>query len=270
MSKAVVWARTRGRVALGRPRRSLAPLAVVTVAAMVFAVLLILVRLRWPPLESAAHGAAARINHLIAGDRTLVTVVKAVTWLGSDGVLWTVIGAAAIGLALRRRWRLAIYMLVTGAGGLGLGPVLQLRARPPRPMGAPPLSPRTGHTFPTGHRPGSIVRSSPALLVFRPAAGIAVAWLLTLGLLVGGGELVTRHGNGNVLGDRTVPHWLASHRTPGLTRWSLILTAAGGTQAILIVSLATCAVFLAVTRRLRPVIYLATLLCGPLGPFLVR
>src|SRR5258708_32450601 len=70
MSKAVVWARTRGGVALGRPRRSLAPLAVVTVAAMLFAVLLILVRLRWPPLESADHGAAARINHLIAGDRT--------------------------------------------------------------------------------------------------------------------------------------------------------------------------------------------------------
>jgi len=92
---------------------------------------------------------------------------------------------------------------------------------------------------------------------------------LILGIIVGVGELVTRHGNGNVLGDRTVPHWLASHRTPGLTRWSLILTAAGGTQAILIVSLATCVVFLAVTRRWRPVIYIATLLAGQLGAFLV-
>ena len=127
MAKAVARARTRSRVAPGGTRRSLAPLAVVTVAAMVFAVLLILVRLRWPPLESADHGAAARINHLIAGDRTLVTVVKAVTWLGSGGVLWAVIGAAAVGLALRRRWRLAIYILVTGAGG---------RARPGR--GSPP------------------------------------------------------------------------------------------------------------------------------------
>jgi hypothetical protein len=33
----------------------------------------------------------------------LVTVVKAVTWLGSNGVLWAVIGAAAVGLALRKR-----------------------------------------------------------------------------------------------------------------------------------------------------------------------
>src|SRR5258707_13281108 len=148
MSKAVVWARTRGRVALGRPRRSLAPLAVVTVAAMVFAVLLILVRLRWPPLESADHGAAARINHLIAGDRTLVTVVKAVTWLGSDGGLWTVIGAAAIGLALRRRWRLAIYMPVTGAGALGLDPGPKWRAGRPLPVVGDPLTPGTGKPVP--------------------------------------------------------------------------------------------------------------------------
>src|SRR5579872_5138926 len=34
-------------------RRPLAPLAVVTVAALLFAVLLLLVRLRWAPLESA-------------------------------------------------------------------------------------------------------------------------------------------------------------------------------------------------------------------------
>src|SRR5215469_18286882 len=109
MLKAVARARTHGRVALGRPPRSLAPLAVVTIAAMVFAVLLILVRLRWAPLESTDHGAAARINHLVAANGALVTVVKAVTWLGSDGVLWAVIGVAAVILAIRKRWRLAVY-----------------------------------------------------------------------------------------------------------------------------------------------------------------
>jgi len=68
-----------------RPDRSLTSLAVVTLAAAVFAILLVLVRLRWAPLESADHGAAARINDLVAGNGALVTVVKAVTWLGSDG-----------------------------------------------------------------------------------------------------------------------------------------------------------------------------------------
>ncbi len=63
--------------AIGRPRRTLAALVTVTVAALVFAVLLVLVRLQWPPLESVDHGAAARINRLIAGEHALVTVVNA-------------------------------------------------------------------------------------------------------------------------------------------------------------------------------------------------
>src|SRR5215469_243628 len=137
MSKAVAWARTRGRVALGRPRRSLAPLAVVTVAAMVFAVLLIMVRLRWPLLESADHGAAARINHLIAGDRTLVTGDQ-----GGDlaGQRWRTGGGhrcgcgrpgaqeapAAGGLHARHR-----------RGCAGPEPGTQVAGRPPAPDGGP-------------------------------------------------------------------------------------------------------------------------------------
>jgi hypothetical protein len=73
----VVTARNPGEraVAGGRPaprtavtRGSVAPLAAVTAAALVFTVLLILVRLRWPPLESVDHSAAARLNRLVAGD----------------------------------------------------------------------------------------------------------------------------------------------------------------------------------------------------------
>jgi undecaprenyl-diphosphatase len=102
----------------------------------------------------------------------------------------------------------------------------------------------------------------------RIAAAIVVAWVLILGIVVGAGELVTKAGNGNVLGDRTIPHWLAAHRTPGLTRWSLLFTTAGATEAILIVTLATCVVFLALTRHWRPVVYLAVLMAGELGAFL--
>src|SRR5215467_1547079 len=368
MSKAVVRAGTRGWVAPGRPRRSLAPLAAVTVAAMVFAVLLILVRLRWPPLESADHGAAARISHLIAGDRTLVTVVRAVTWLGSDGVLGAVIGAAAVGLALRRRWRLAIYVLVTGAGALVLDPVLKSLAGRLRPVVAHPIAHGTGSSFPSGHALGSIVCYGAVLLVFLPAArgrwrvtfitvtvtlialigisrvllgvhylsdvvggwaigiawlgitafafeatrhasgqrvtdplteglepeartdlqpaqpepaggrarhrgriaaGILVAWVLIVGIVAGIGELIVKHGNSNVLGDETITHWFAAHRTPGLTRWSEVFSTLGATQAILIVSVATCVVFLAITRHWRPVVFIVTLMFGELAAFLV-
>jgi len=354
---------------LDRQRRTLAPLIAVTVAALVFAILLILVRLQWTPLESVDHGGAARINSLVAGDAALITVVKAVTWLGSDGVLWTVIGVAAIVLALRKRWRLAIYLLVTGAGALVLDPILKSLVGRLRPVVAHPIAHGTGDSFPSGHSLGSIVCYGAVLLVFLPAArgrwrtgfiagtavlvaligisrillgvhflsdvigawaigitwlgvtayafeltrraagqpvtdpvteglepearadvkptepeptvdnnsvrhrgriaaGILVAWVLILGVIIGVGELVTKDGNGNVLGDTTIPRWFAAHRTPSLTHWSLIFTTLGATTAILVVSAATCVIFLAVTRHWRPVIFIAVVMFGELGAFL--
>ncbi|HEY1485263.1 MAG TPA: hypothetical protein VGF84_04100, partial [Micromonosporaceae bacterium] len=71
-------------------RRTLAPVIGVASAALVFAIVLILVRIQWPPLESADHGAAADLNRLVSGRHAIVSTIKAVTWLGSNGVLWTV------------------------------------------------------------------------------------------------------------------------------------------------------------------------------------
>jgi len=354
---------------LDRRHRGLAPLVTVTVAAMVFTILLILVRLQWAPLESADHGAAADINGLIAGNATAVAVVKAVTFLGSNGVLWTVIAAATVILAIRRQWRLATYLLVTGAGALILDPVLKSLVGRLRPVVAHPIAHGTGDSFPSGHSLGSIVCYGAVFLVFLPdargrwrpvfitvidalvaligisrillgvhylydvvgawalgitwlgitafafeltrsaagrpvtgpvteglepearadlkparpepavglhsgrhygrvAAGVLVAWVLILGIIVGIGELITKAGHGNVLGDRTIPRWFAAHRTPGLTRWSEIFSTLGATQAILIAALTTCVVFLAVTRRWRPVVFIATVMFGELGAFL--
>jgi undecaprenyl-diphosphatase len=358
---------------LSRPRSQrrarLAPLLLVTGAALVFTILLILVRLNWRPLESLDYGAAARVNSLIAGHPALVSVVKAVTWLGSDGVLWTVIGAASIALAIRRRWRLASYLLVTGAGALVLDPVLKALVGRLRPVVAHPIAHGTGNSFPSGHSLGSIVCYGAIFLVFLPAArgrwrtaftaligtlialigisrillgvhylsdvlgawaigitwlgltttafelsrraagrpvtdpvteglepearadltpaqpedamvkttkshaariaaGVLVAWVLILGVVVGFGELVTKDGNGNWLGDHTIPHWFAAHRTPAGNHWSDLVSVACATTGILVVAVAACVVFLAVTRHWRPVIYLAVVMFGELAAFL--
>ncbi len=166
------------------------PLVVVAVAALVFAVLLIGVRLQWAPLESADHGAAARLNGLIAGHAAVVAVVKAVTWLGSGGVLWTVIGAAAILLAIRRRWRLALYLLIAGAGALVLDPVLKSLVGRLRPVVAHPVAHGNGNSFPSGHSLSSIVCYGALLLVFLPAARgrwrrALAAGIVTLVALIG-------------------------------------------------------------------------------------
>src|ERR1700751_2959081 len=151
-------------------RRTLAPLAIVTAAALLFTLLLVLVRLQWAPLESAHLDTATWLNSLIAGDSMAVTIVKTVTWLGSDGGLWTLIGAVAVVLAIRRRWRLTLYLLLTGAGAVVLDPELKALVGRLRPVVAHPIAHGTGDSFPSGHALGSIVCYGAILLVFLPAA----------------------------------------------------------------------------------------------------
>ncbi|HEY7177091.1 MAG TPA: phosphatase PAP2 family protein, partial [Micromonosporaceae bacterium] len=357
-----------------RRLRPLIPVAAVSAAAVVFAVLLVLVRTQWSPLESVDRGTASDLNGLVSGDHVLVAIVKAVTWLGSDGVLWTVTISAALVLAIRQRWRLSAYLLVTGAGALVLDPVLKSLVGRLRPVVAHPVAHGLGNSFPSGHALGSIVCYGALMLVFVPAArgrwrtslrwaavalvvligvsrlllgvhyvsdvvgawavgvawlglttftfevarwasgqavthpvdeglepeartdlapaepeapsrapgkrdgwvrharvatGVLVAWVLIVGLLIGIGHAVIKYGGGNLLGDETIPHWFAAHRTPTWTRLSAIGSTSGATQAILFASLAICVVFLAATRRWRPVVYVATLMVGELGAFLV-
>jgi undecaprenyl-diphosphatase len=358
-------------------RRTLAPLAAVTAAALLFALLLLLVRLRWAPLESADHATATWLNGLVASHPVAVSVVKAVTWLGSGGVLWTVIVAAAAVLAIRRRWRLAAYLLAAGAGALVLDPVLKALVGRLRPVVEHPIAHGNGNSFPSGHALGSIVCYGALFLVFLPAArgawrrvftavvvtliaaigvsrlllgvhyvsdvlggwalgitwlgvtafafelsrqaagepatdpvteglepearadleptepestgpesagrhdrargygrvaaGMTVGWVLIGGAVTGIGKLImiTGNANGNLLGDHAVPHWLAAQRTAALNTWSLVASDLGATRDILIVSVAACVVFLAVTRRWRPVIFLAVVMLGEIAAFLL-
>jgi len=97
-----------------------------------------------------------------------------------------------------------------------------------------------------------------------------VCWVLIVGILTGIGKLImiSHNANGNLLGDHTIPHWFAAHRTPALNHWSQIGSSLGATQDILIVGVVSCVVFLAVTRRWRPVIFLAVVMFGELAAFL--
>ena len=367
-------AQARARTSRSRPSQHrvrqygrLLPVLLVTAAAVVFTVLLVLVRLRWPPLEHVDHGAADQLNNVVAGHPAALTVISDVTMAGSTLVVSVVVTAAALLLALRRRWRLAAYLVVTGAGALVLDPVLKVLVGRLRPVVAHPVAHAPGNSFPSGHSLGSIVCYGALFLVFLPvargrwrtwfaivtaalvavigisrillgvhyvsdviggwaigiawlglttfafeltrraagqpvshpiaeglepearadlqpaqpedtraagtrhgrtAAGLLVAWVLILGAIVGIGELITRAGNGNELGDRAVPRWLAQHRTPDLTRWSLVFTTLGGTTAILAVAVVICLVFVGITRRWRPVAYVGTLMAGELAMFL--
>ena len=119
--------------------------------------------------------------------------------------------------------------------------------------------------------PETTMRHDRARAYARIAAGVVVIWVLILGALTGIGKLImiTHNGNGDLLGDRTIPHWFYEQRTVTLNHWSLIASDLGATRDILIVSVATCVVFIAVTRHWRPVIFLAVVMFGELGAFLI-
>ena len=84
-------------------------------------------------------------------------------------MLWTLVGMAVVVLAIRRRWRLAIYLLVTGAGALTLDPVLKALVGRLRPVVAQSIAYGNGDSFPSGHALGSIVCYGALFLVFVPA-----------------------------------------------------------------------------------------------------
>jgi undecaprenyl-diphosphatase len=348
--------------------RNLARVAAVGVAALVFAVLVLLVRARWLPLESVDRGLAAGLNEAVAGQRPMVTALEFVTGLGSHAVLMWLVAIATVLLVVRRRFRLAAYLVVTGAGALVLDPALKHAVGRLRPVVEHPVAAGGGNSFPSGHALVSIIVYGALLLVFAPAlsrrarrpvavgvavlvaaigftrlalgvhflsdvvgawclgvawlgvttyafelhrrqtgrqvtrplaeglepeaaadlkpaapaveaeavrtplaiAGGAVAWILVFGALYAIGVPLARYhgGNGDVLGDHTVPRWLAAHRTPELNHVSDLGGQAGNTHLILAVGLVAGAVALAAIRRWRPVIFLLATMFGELSLFL--
>jgi undecaprenyl-diphosphatase len=102
----------------------------------------------------------------------------------------------------------------------------------------------------------------------RTAAWLVIGWVFVLGAVVGLGALVLRGGT-NLLGDTTIPHWFAAHRTSALDAVSDFWSQAGNTHAIMAVGLVAGAVVLGRIRRWRPVVFLVVLMMGELGLFLV-
>lgn len=348
--------------------RNLGRVAAVAGAGLLFGVLLMLVRIRWLPLESIDHGLAGVLNGAVADRKTLVDGLAKLSGLGSYGFLYWLVAIAAVLLALRRQWRLATYLVVTCVGAVILDPTLKMAVGRLRPVVDSPIATGGGNSFPSGHALASIIVYGALLLVFAPAmstrvrhfttivlgvlvafigftrlalgvhflsdvlggwslgvawlgltayafelwrhnhgrrvtrplaeglepeaaddlrpatpaisaetmrariaiAGGVVGWVLVFGILCAMGVPLARYedGNGNVLGDTTIPHWLAAHRTPWLNDVSFLGSQAGNTHMIMAVGLIAGAAALALIRQWRPVIFLVVTMFGELTLFL--
>jgi undecaprenyl-diphosphatase len=163
--------------------RSLGGLVALIAAGTVFGLLLVLVRFRWEPLYRVDHGVAAWLNGLVAAHPPLVTVLQAVTDLGGRSIMLWLVTVAVVGLLIRRRARLAVYLVVTGAGALFLDPSLKLLVGRLRPVVDVPVASAPGNSFPSGHALGSMVAYGALLLVFLPA--MPRRWRVPATVLVG-------------------------------------------------------------------------------------
>ena len=154
--------------------------AAVGAAGVAFALLLLLVRGQWPPLEAVDHSVEASLNSFVSPRHGVQVALKTVTTLGSTLVLSCLVGVIALALVLRRRSRLAAYLVVTGAGSLVMGPALKLFVGRLRPVVEHTVALAPGNSFPSGHSLGSIVCYGAITLVFLPAVrGRARTALLT-------------------------------------------------------------------------------------------
>jgi len=149
-----------------------------------FSLLLLLVADHWQPLRQLDHDLAAQLNTDAFGHPTYVTVLKAISTVGHPAVFQVIAVAVAVWLGIRRRPRLAAWLVVTVFGGGLLSSTVKAAVGRKRPLLAHPVAHAASASFPSGHALGSVVGVGALLLVFLPSARRATRpFLLTFGAL---------------------------------------------------------------------------------------
>jgi undecaprenyl-diphosphatase len=148
--------------------RSAAALLATVGAGIGFGVLTALVRVRWQPLQTADQAVADRVTAVVAAHPVMRDILFAVTDLGATLTLVGVLAVGVLWLLLRRLPRLAVLVMLTGAGGLILNPVVKELVARLRPVVETPVYRTDGWSFPSGHAMSSLVCYGILLLVFAP------------------------------------------------------------------------------------------------------
>jgi membrane-associated phospholipid phosphatase len=158
-----------------------------------FAVLALLVALRWPPLMAFDRQREVQLNHLDQDSALFVQIMRAVSAVVSTTGWLVVLGAVALWLLVRRLRRRAVFVAVTGLGNPILNTALKDIFRRPRPMLAHPIDVAGGWSFPSGHTQAATVGCAVLLVVFLPLLGrTAAGWAVVAGVAVIGTVALSR------------------------------------------------------------------------------
>jgi undecaprenyl-diphosphatase len=162
----------------------------VLVAAVLFGVLLLLVRSQSAFVQRIDFHLAHRMHDYAVSHPTFTHVMKVISDLGSS-VAWIIyLVPVFCWLLFRRLWRLAVFVAVTGIGSSVLNGLIKSFVGRARPALQDPVAHAAGLSFPSGHSQAAFVGCSILLAVFLPIIPrrwrrLAWALAITFVLLVG-------------------------------------------------------------------------------------
>jgi membrane-associated phospholipid phosphatase len=153
-----------------------AGLVATLVAAITFAVLLLLVRTGWPPLRRLDTGAAETFNRIDTARPELTAAAEVVSDVFGPNVFRVAVTVIALVYVIHGERHHATWLVVTVFGGAALGFALKEVVGRTRPVLPDPVSTAPGLSFPSGHALGASI-------------GCCLLLLLTLRFLSRGGRV---------------------------------------------------------------------------------
>jgi undecaprenyl-diphosphatase len=163
---------------------------VVAVLAVAVTVLTVLVAAGWPPLAGMDGEVALALAAAMPAHPVAVAVMVVVTDVGGPVSVNLLTGAAVVVLLLRRRVRVAAYLIAVRLCVLVVETALKDGLGRPRPP-IHPLTSASGFSFPSGHAGGTAALCVSVLFVLHPAVHhrwrvvvVAAAVLLSVAVAV--------------------------------------------------------------------------------------
>lgn len=185
---------SRLRASRSSPRQAGVRVAValggMAVAGVPFSVLVLFVESHWHPLLELDGSARDGLHRYALAHPAFVTLMRLISDSGS-ALAWqlVVVGAAAV-LLLRRRVRLALFVIVTNLGSSIVNGFVKTAVDRARPIVNHPFLHEPGKSFPSGHAQAAVVGYGVLLLVVLPfldrmwrsvAVGVAVVLVAAIG-----------------------------------------------------------------------------------------
>lgn len=200
-----------------------AGLVITPVAAVAFALLVLLVRAGWAPLHNLDAGTAETFRHIDTDHPELVRAAEVVSDVFDPNVFRVALTLVALAYLIHGEKHHAAWLVVTVFGGAALGFGLKEIVGRARPVLPDPVSTAPGLSFPSGHALGASIGCCLLLLItlrFLPRGG-RVAAVIAAAVIVGSVALARVvlgvHFVSDVLGGMTLGvGWVA------VTTWAYI------------------------------------------------